>query len=170
LRPAPLRANEHTDTNSALFEVYDDDRVIVLAVISATESIIDRVMTHNEARQVWRDLVAKGWHHATEDEIDQALITRGTFVARRLSTETLMLPRCVAFSAAWSLAARAQEPRRLPTVGFLGPNTRSVDSQRLAAFVERLRELGWIQLSGVRFGETPRYLVIPWAQSGRTAQ
>jgi putative ABC transport system substrate-binding protein len=48
-------------------------------------------------------------------------------------------------AAAWPLAARAQEPRRLPTIGFLGPNTRSVDSQRLAAFVERLRELGWTE-------------------------
>jgi hypothetical protein len=42
-------------------------------------------------------------------------------------------------AATWPLAARAQEPRRLPTIGFFGPNTRSVDSQRLAAFVERLR-------------------------------
>jgi len=48
-------------------------------------------------------------------------------------------------AAAWPLAARAQEPRRLPTIGFLGPNTRSVDSQRVVAFVERLRELGWTE-------------------------
>jgi len=51
----------------------------------------------------------------------------------------------VGSAAAWPLAARAQEPRRLPTIGFLGPNTRSVDSQRLAAFVDRLRELGWTE-------------------------
>src|SRR5215470_16791624 len=51
----------------------------------------------------------------------------------------------VGSAATWPLAARAQEPRRLPTIGFLGPNTRSVDSQRLAAFVERLRELGWTE-------------------------
>src|SRR5262249_37992762 len=48
-------------------------------------------------------------------------------------------------AAAWPLAARAQEPRRLPTIGVLGPNTRSVDSQRVAAFMERLRELGWTE-------------------------
>src|SRR5262245_18071191 len=42
-------------------------------------------------------------------------------------------------------AARAQQPGKLPTIGFLGANTRLVDSQRLAAFVERLRELGWIE-------------------------
>jgi len=49
-------------------------------------------------------------------------------------------------AAAWPLAARAQQPAKLPTIGFLGPNTRSFDSQqRLPAFVERLRELGWIE-------------------------
>jgi putative ABC transport system substrate-binding protein len=48
-------------------------------------------------------------------------------------------------AAAWPLAARAQQAGKLPTIGFLGANTRLVDSQRLAAFVERLRELGWIE-------------------------
>ena len=48
-------------------------------------------------------------------------------------------------AAAWPLAARAQQAARPPTIGYLGPNTRSVDSQRLAAFVQRLRELGWIE-------------------------
>jgi putative ABC transport system substrate-binding protein len=46
---------------------------------------------------------------------------------------------------AWPLEARAQQPAKLPTIGYLGPNTRSLDSQRLVAFVERLRELGWIE-------------------------
>jgi len=40
--------------------------------------------------------------------------------------------------------ARAQQSAKLPTIGYLGPNTRSLDSQRLAAFVQRLRELGWV--------------------------
>ena len=48
-------------------------------------------------------------------------------------------------TAAWPLAASAQQPGKLPTIGFLGANTRLVDSQRLAGFVERLRELGWIE-------------------------
>ena len=49
-------------------------------------------------------------------------------------------------AAAWPLAAPAQQAAKLPTIGFLGPNTRSFDSQqRLPAFVERLRELGWIE-------------------------
>jgi putative tryptophan/tyrosine transport system substrate-binding protein len=46
-------------------------------------------------------------------------------------------------AAAWPLAARAQQPGKLPTIGFLGA-TPSAESQRLAAFVQRLRELGWI--------------------------
>jgi putative ABC transport system substrate-binding protein len=48
-------------------------------------------------------------------------------------------------TAAWPLAARAQQPGRLPTVGFLGPLASSAMSQWTAAFVQRLRELGWIE-------------------------
>ena len=47
-------------------------------------------------------------------------------------------------AAAWPLAARAQQPAKLPTIGFLGATTASVDGQRLAAFVQRLRQLGWV--------------------------
>jgi putative ABC transport system substrate-binding protein len=48
-------------------------------------------------------------------------------------------------AAAWPLAARAQQPGRLPTIGFLGATTASFQSQHIAAFVRRLRELGWIE-------------------------
>ena len=48
-------------------------------------------------------------------------------------------------AAAWPLGARAQQPGKLPTIGFLGPNTPSLDSQRVSAFAQRLRELGWIE-------------------------
>jgi hypothetical protein len=44
----------------------------------------------------------------------------------------------------WPLAARAQ-PAKLPTIGFLGPLTSSAMSQWTEAFVQRLRELGWIE-------------------------
>src|SRR5262249_35325242 len=33
----------------------------------------------------------------------------------------------------------------MPTSGYLGPATHAVESQRVAAFVQRLRELGWIE-------------------------
>jgi len=48
-------------------------------------------------------------------------------------------------AAAWPLAARAQQPARLPTIGYLGALPRDVASQWTAAFVQRLRELGWIE-------------------------
>src|SRR5262245_14268320 len=48
-------------------------------------------------------------------------------------------------AAWWPLVARAQQPRKRATIGFLGPNTPALDSQRVSAFVQRLRELGWIE-------------------------
>ena len=48
-------------------------------------------------------------------------------------------------AAAWPLAARAQQPGKLPTIGFLGAGTPSTQGQWSAAFVQRLRELGWIE-------------------------
>ena len=45
--------------------------------------------------------------------------------------------------AAWPFAARAQQAGKQPTIGFLGAAP-SIESQRIAAFVQRLRELGWI--------------------------
>ena len=48
-------------------------------------------------------------------------------------------------AAAWPLAARAQQAGKLPTIGFLGPNTRSAASEWVVALVQRLRELGWME-------------------------
>jgi putative ABC transport system substrate-binding protein len=48
-------------------------------------------------------------------------------------------------AAAWPLAAQAQQPAKLPTIGFLGGSTASTQSEWTAAFVQRLRELGWIE-------------------------
>jgi putative ABC transport system substrate-binding protein len=45
-------------------------------------------------------------------------------------------------AAAWPLAARAQQA--MPRIGFLGPGTPSSDSQWVAAFAQRMRELGWL--------------------------
>jgi len=46
-------------------------------------------------------------------------------------------------AAAWPLSARAQ-PGKKPTVGFLGASTPAAAEQWVAAFSQRLRELGWI--------------------------
>ena len=48
-------------------------------------------------------------------------------------------------AAAWPLAVRAQQPGKLPTIGFLGAASASSWSPWVAAFVQRLRELGWIE-------------------------
>ena len=49
-------------------------------------------------------------------------------------------------AAAWPLAAaRAQQPTKLPTIGFMGSGTPSADHPWTAAFVLRLRKLGWIE-------------------------
>src|SRR6185369_1447193 len=48
-------------------------------------------------------------------------------------------------AASWPLAARAQQAGKLPTIGFLGTTTPSAQNQWTAAFVQRLRELGWIE-------------------------
>ena len=47
-------------------------------------------------------------------------------------------------AAAWPLAARAQQGK-VPTIGFLGVSTARAMSQWIAAFVQRLHELGWIE-------------------------
>jgi len=48
-------------------------------------------------------------------------------------------------AAAWPLAAQAQQPSKVPIIGFLGPGTPSAWSAWTAALVQRLRELGWIE-------------------------
>jgi putative ABC transport system substrate-binding protein len=47
-------------------------------------------------------------------------------------------------AVAWPLAARAQQSGKLPTIGFLGAATPLSWSEWTAAFVQRLRELGWV--------------------------
>ena len=69
-------------------------------------------------------------------------------------------------AAAWPLAAHAQQAGRLPTIGVLGAGTPSAWSQWVAAFAQRLHELGWsegrtiaIKYRGAE-GRTERYAEI----------
>ena len=48
-------------------------------------------------------------------------------------------------AVAWPVSTRAQQPARLPTIGYLGTITASAEKPRTDAFLERLRELGWIE-------------------------
>jgi putative ABC transport system substrate-binding protein len=51
-----------------------------------------------------------------------------------------------AAALAWPLsAARGQQPGKVPIIGFLGASTASTGHPWAAAFVQRLRELGWIE-------------------------
>ena len=45
----------------------------------------------------------------------------------------------------WPLPLSAQQREKLPTIGFLGASTSSNWNHWTAAFVQRLRELGWIE-------------------------
>jgi len=60
-------------------------------------------------------------------------------------------------AVAWPLAAGAQQLSKLPTIGFLGSATPSSWGPWITVFVQRLRELGWIENRNVaieiRWGE-----------------
>jgi putative tryptophan/tyrosine transport system substrate-binding protein len=61
-----------------------------------------------------------------------------------------------------SLVAEAQKTAKLPTIGLLAPSTPSTDGQRIAAFSQRLRDLGWTEGHNIAFEYR-------WAE-GRTAR
>src|SRR2546426_1202534 len=69
-------------------------------------------------------------------------------------------------AASWPLAARAQQAGKPPTIGFLSGGTPASQRTWVAAFVQRLRELGWTEGRNVaieyRWGEgsTERYAEI----------
>ena len=48
-------------------------------------------------------------------------------------------------AVAYPLAARAQQPGKLPVIGFLFASTAAVEHPRRVAFVQRLGELGWVE-------------------------
>jgi ABC-type uncharacterized transport system substrate-binding protein len=51
----------------------------------------------------------------------------------------------LASAAAWPVAALTQGARNVPVVGFLNPTTSVPASAQVSAFVQRLRELGWVE-------------------------
>jgi len=65
-------------------------------------------------------------------------------------------------AAAWPLATGAQQPGKLPTIGFVGADTPSSYAPWVAAFVQRLLELGWVENRTVA-------IEIRWAE-GRAAR
>src|SRR5262249_24206719 len=67
-------------------------------------------------------------------------VTMASHIGRRKFLATLG-----GAGAAWPLGARAQHPGKLPTIGFLGTTDPSSMRPWITAFVERLRDLGWIE-------------------------
>jgi len=68
-------------------------------------------------------------------------------------------------AVAWPFLASAQQTPGLPSIGSSRPLTASVENQRVAALVQRLRELGWVE------GRTVA-IKVRWAdgRSERTAE
>jgi putative ABC transport system substrate-binding protein len=64
---------------------------------------------------------------------------------RRRAFVTLLGAAAATPLLASTLTALAQSSGRLPTIGFLGQSTPAVERPRLAAFLNRLRELGWVE-------------------------
>jgi putative ABC transport system substrate-binding protein len=48
-------------------------------------------------------------------------------------------------AAVWPLAARAQRPGKSATIGYLGSSSASAQASWVAAFTQRLHQLGWIE-------------------------
>jgi putative tryptophan/tyrosine transport system substrate-binding protein len=63
-------------------------------------------------------------------------------------------------AVAWPHAARAQQPAKLPTIGYLSSATPVTQGPWLTAFVQRLSELGWTEGRNVK-------IEVRWAE-GRT--
>src|ERR1700687_3220646 len=69
-------------------------------------------------------------------------------------------------TATWPLVVRAQQAGKLPSVGVLVAGTPASHGKWFAAFVERLRELGWIEGRTVAIeyrwaeGRSERYIEI----------
>jgi hypothetical protein len=64
-----MRAGDNAPACWACFLVFDD-RVDVLAVLAANERV-DRRMSHDDARVLWAGLIERGWHRASEDELQR---------------------------------------------------------------------------------------------------
>jgi putative ABC transport system substrate-binding protein len=49
----------------------------------------------------------------------------------------------IGVATAWPVAAPAQQPAKVPTIGFLSPNSSVAAKTWTTAFVQRLPDLGW---------------------------
>jgi putative tryptophan/tyrosine transport system substrate-binding protein len=64
---------------------------------------------------------------------------------RRRELLALIGGAAAAWPLTWPSALGAQQPPKLPTIGFLGSGTPAADAPWTTPFVQRLRELGWVE-------------------------
>jgi putative tryptophan/tyrosine transport system substrate-binding protein len=113
--------------------------------IMSTRLRLGRCLVRFRAKRTW--IVA--WLHppqpgripAAQQSFSRAILSVG-------STEGMKRRNFIALigsASAWPLAGRAQQPGKVPTIGFLGANAPTAQMQWTAAFVQRLRELGWTE-------------------------
>ena len=53
--------------------------------------------------------------------------------------------KLIGSAVAWPIAARAQQARNAPIIGYVTPSDPLIPSRSTSAFLQRLRELGWIE-------------------------
>jgi putative tryptophan/tyrosine transport system substrate-binding protein len=63
---------------------------------------------------------------------------------KQMKKEVLALALCAVLFALW-LPAPAQQPKKVPRIGFLGTSSASALAARIEAFRQGLRELGYLE-------------------------
>jgi hypothetical protein len=122
---------------------------------------IDNAFGSNDAVVLPRFLPGIATRHFLQRVWYGAILRTEGLHMRRRAFITLLLGGAVA----WPMVARAQQAGKLATIGFLGADA-SAFSPWTAAFVARLRELGWIENRNIAIeyrwseGRTERYAEI----------
>src|SRR5262249_54515166 len=82
----------------------------------------------------------EAWYHPPLQNDPQPEGHMASYIERRKFLATL-----AGAAVAWPLAARAQQSQRVPRLGVLLPGTPTSFAPRTQAFVEGLRDLGYVE-------------------------
>ena len=66
-------------------------------------------------------------------------------------------------AVSWPLAARAQQPRRRPLIGWLGGSSRAIATRNLNAFLQGLQDHGYVEGQNID-------IVYRWADGDQARQ
>src|SRR6516162_5351659 len=83
-------------------------------------------------------------HNTADSKVGKTLCLRGSRMRRR-NFITLL-----SGVAAWPVVAWAQQVRHVPIIGYVAPTNPLIPSRSTGAFLQRLRELGWIEGQTIR--------------------